>query len=159
MPRIELETRIQSTLDICFDLARSIDLHKLSTARTNEQAIAGVTSGLIGLHESVTWEATHCGIRQRLTSLITACERPFHLRDEMVKGAFKSFAHDHYFESHNGLVLMRDVFVFESPFGVFGRIFNKLKLTDYMTEFLEERNRTIKECAETDKWKALLISK
>lgn len=28
MPRIELVTEINSTIDICFDLARSIDLHE-----------------------------------------------------------------------------------------------------------------------------------
>ena len=68
MPKIELTTNIKSTIEICFDLATSIDLHKLSTSGTQEQAIAGITRGLIKLNESVTWEATHFGIRQQLTS-------------------------------------------------------------------------------------------
>ncbi len=159
MPKIEIETRIKSTLEICFDLSRSIDLHKISTAQTNEQAIAGVISGLIGLGETVTWEATHFGLKQRLTSKITAYNRPFHFRDEQVKGAFQSFAHDHYFELDNGLVIMKDVFEFQSPFGVLGKFFNNLVLTNYMTKLLKERNEVIKEFVETDKWKVLLSEK
>ena len=51
MPKIELKTEINSTLEICFDLSRSIDLHKISTAKTNEEAIEGTTSGLINLNK------------------------------------------------------------------------------------------------------------
>ncbi|MFC6102807.1 SRPBCC family protein [Olivibacter domesticus] len=48
MPVIELTTLIDADINICFDLARSIDLHTISTKKTKEQAIAGVTTGLIG---------------------------------------------------------------------------------------------------------------
>ena len=54
MPRIKLETKIRASKEIVFDLSRSIDLHKLSTSQTNEEAIAGKTEGLIGLNEWVT---------------------------------------------------------------------------------------------------------
>ncbi|EAR12565.1 hypothetical protein PI23P_08065 [Polaribacter irgensii 23-P] len=47
MPRIEIRTKIKSKKEIVFDLSRSIDLHKISTEQTNEQAIAGKISGLI----------------------------------------------------------------------------------------------------------------
>ena len=82
MPKIELITSIRSTPEICFDLSRSIDLHQISTAKTNEKAIAGIITGLINLGETVTWEATHFGITQKLTSKITAFKRPFHFRDD-----------------------------------------------------------------------------
>ena len=82
MPRIELETEIKSTLEICFDLSRSIDLHRLSTAKTSEQAIAGTTKGLLNLNEWVTWQATHFGIRQKLTSKITSFDRPNFFEDD-----------------------------------------------------------------------------
>ena len=159
MPKIEIETRIKSTLEICFDLSRSIDLHKISTAQTNEQAIAGVISGLMGLGETVTWEATHFGVKQQLTSKITAYNRPFHFRDEQVRGVFQSFVHDHSFELNNGFVIMQDVFEFQSPFSVLGKILNKLILTNYMTKLLKERDEVIKDFAETDKWKVLLDGK
>ncbi|HTM97818.1 MAG TPA: SRPBCC family protein [Pedobacter sp.] len=158
MPKIELITEINSTIELCFDLARSIDLHKISTSKTNEQAISGTTSGLIGLNEFVTWQATHFGIRQELTSKITAFERPYYFVDEQVKGAFKSIYHEHKFEHVPGKVIMRDIFKFESPYGVFGQLFNKLVLTNYLKKLLTDRNRIIKEFAETDKWRSLIIN-
>lgn len=93
MPRIELQTKIKADRNIVFDLSRSIDLHKISTEQTNEQAISGKTSGLIGMGESITWRAKHFGIYQNLTSKITKYNRPIVFVDEMVKGIFKEFKH------------------------------------------------------------------
>lgn len=157
MPKIELETIVDAPIEVCFDLSRSIDLHQITTAKTNERAIAGTTKGLIGLNEQVTWQATHFGVRQKLTSNITAYDRPFYFRDEQLKGAFKSFYHEHIFEEQDGKVLMKDIFQFESPFGIFGHIFNKLILTEYMKDFLLERNLVIKDYAESGKWRSLLV--
>ncbi len=153
MPVIKLEILIKSDINTCFDLSRSIDLHQISTAHTNEKAIAGRTSGLIELNEFVTWQATHFGVRQKLTSKITAFDRPYHFRDEMVKGAFKFIIHDHYFESQGDSVMMKDTFHFQSPLGFVGRLIDKFILTDYLTNLLVRRNNLIKEFAETEKWK------
>ena len=156
MPTIELITEINSTLAICFDLSRSIDLHKISTAGTNEQAIAGKTSGLITLKESVTWQATHFGIRQKLCSHITAYTRPYYFVDEQIKGAFKSIRHEHFFEQVAGKVIMKDRFAFETPLGPLGKLFNRLVLTRYMERFLINRNAVIKDFAESAKWQTVL---
>jgi len=156
MPIIELEIEIKGNIQTCFDLARSIDFHQISTSKTNEKAINGRTSGLIELGEFVTWQATHFGVNQKLTSKITALESPFHFRDEQVKGAFKYIIHDHYFEQKGEIVAMKDVFKFQSPIGFIGRLFDKLVLTNYLTKFLIERNNLIKEFAETEKWKVVL---
>lgn len=51
MPILRLRTEIHSERALVFDLSRSIDLHRLSTAHTHETAIAGKTNGLIGLNE------------------------------------------------------------------------------------------------------------
>jgi ligand-binding SRPBCC domain-containing protein len=159
MPKIELTTEIHSTIEICFDLSRSIDLHKISTQQTNEQAIAGTTSGLIELNEFVTWQARHFGIRQKLTSKITAFERPTYFKDEQQKGVFKYLYHEHKFEQVGDKVIMNDIFEFQSPFGIFGKIFNELILTKYLRKLLIDRNNVIKDFAETDKWKTLLNGK
>ncbi|HVS94493.1 MAG TPA: SRPBCC family protein [Mucilaginibacter sp.] len=148
MPKIELKTEINAPIEIVFDLARSIDLHIKSTKHTGEKAIAGKISGLIGLGEAVTWRAKHFGIWQNLTSKITEYDRPNYFVDELVEGAFKSFRHEHRFSEANGHTIMKDIFVFESPLGVFGRLFNLLVLTRYMTRLLKERNRVIKKAAE-----------
>jgi ligand-binding SRPBCC domain-containing protein len=158
MPLIELETWINAPPEICFDLSRSIDLHQLSTAKTREKAIAGVISGLIGSDETVTWEATHLGIRQRLTSKITQFERPFHFRDAQVKGAFSYFTHDHYFTDRENGTLMRDRFEYAAPFGLFGKAFGSLYLTGYLKGFLTDRNAIIKHCAESGEWRSFLSS-
>ena len=156
MPLIELQTEINSTIEICFDLSRSIDLHKISTAKTNETAINGITKGLIGYDQFVTWQARHFGIKQKLTTKITEYNRPFHFCDEQIKGVFKKIKHDHFFVVLNDKVLMTDKFLFESPFGILGNIFNQLILTNYLRKFLVERNDIIKDFAESDKWKQLL---
>ncbi|HEY8561177.1 MAG TPA: SRPBCC family protein [Pyrinomonadaceae bacterium] len=98
MPVIKIEIVINAPIERVFDLARCIDLHEQTMAKTDEKAIGGVTKGLINLDESVTWQATHFGVRQKLTSKITKFDRPFYFRDVMIKGAFKRFTHDHFFE-------------------------------------------------------------
>ena len=156
MPKIELKTEIKAERNIVFDLSRSIDLHKISTEQTNEEAIAGITSGLIGMNESVTWRAKHFGIYQKLTSKITEFDRPNYFADEMVKGAFSGFKHEHHFAESNGGTLMTDFFDYKSPFGILGKLADKLFLKKYMTELLTERNRIVKEFAESDKWKEVI---
>lgn len=128
----------------------------ISTKHTSERAVAGKTSGLIELGETVTWLAKHYGFTQRLTSKITAYEFPNHFTDEMVKGAFKSFKHEHLFDESEEKNLMIDIFNFETPFGLFGRLFNSLTLTNHMQKLLAKRNEMIKDFAETDKWKDVL---
>ena len=148
MPIIQLETYINAPVERCFDLARSIDLHTDSMKHTGEQAIAGRTHGLIEPGETVTWRARHFGIWQTLTSKITQFDYPNSFTDEMVSGAFKSFKHQHRFQQVNGQTLMTDVFTFEAPFGLLGRLANFLFLRRYMTRLLEIRNETIKQTVE-----------
>ena len=151
MPKIELTTIINASIDLCFDLSRSIDLHQISTADTNEKAVDGLTSGLIGFNEFVTWQATHFGIKQKLTSKITAYTKPFYFRDEQQRGAFKFIIHDHYFTMIHDKVIMKDVFNFQSSFGFLGKLFDQLVLNNYLKKLLTQRNTVIKEYAETEK--------
>ncbi|MGL5095018.1 MAG: SRPBCC family protein, partial [Planctomycetia bacterium] len=135
-------------IERCFDLARDLDFHVRSLERTRERAVAGRTTGLIGLGESVTWEACHLGVRQRLTAKITAFDRPTHFRDEMTAGAFRSFVHDHRFAEVDGKTVMIDDVVFATPFGPIGRLVDRLYLTGYMRRLLEGRGQAIKVEAE-----------
>ena len=124
-----------------------------STAHTGERAVAGVMSGLMALGQEVTWRARHFGIWQHLTSHITAFERPFHFRDSLVRGAFRRFDHDHFFAQRGEITVMRDVFDFQSPFGILGRIANRLFLIGYMRRLLLTRHALIKTVAETEQWR------
>jgi ligand-binding SRPBCC domain-containing protein len=110
MPEIVLSTHIAASPEVVFDLSRSIDLHVESTAQTNERAVAGCTTGLIALGEEVTWEASHFGLRQQLSTRIVQFDRPHHFRDTMVSGVFRRFDHDHNFEATGQQTLMTDTF-------------------------------------------------
>jgi ligand-binding SRPBCC domain-containing protein len=153
---LELTMFVDAPPERVFDLARSIDLHRLSMEHTREEAIAGRTSGLIGLGETVTWRARHLGVRQRLTVRITGYERPRWFRDEMVRGAFATMVHDHHFAPARGGTEMRDVFRFAAPLGPLGRLAERLVLRGYMTRLLEARNAAIRRAAEGDDWRGLL---
>jgi len=158
MPKIELTTTIKtSQIELVFDLIRSIDLHKISTKNSKEKAIAGKISGLISLGETVTWRAKHFGVTQNLTSKVTDYSYPTFFADEMQKGAFKAFRHEHYLTlDDRGVVIVKDVFDYQSPLGILGKLADFLFLKKYMTNFLIERNKVIKEYAESEKWKEVL---
>ena len=148
MPIIELLTSINAARELCFDLTRDIELHIRSTQGTGELAVSGVTTGLMKLGEEVTWEATHFGVRQKLTSRITRYDRPGHFRDSQVRGAFHRFDHDHFFTVESDGTMMRDVFDYESPFGLLGRLADRWFLRSYMTKLLKNRALVIKAAAE-----------
>lgn len=157
--RIELSTAIAAPVERCFDLARSIDLHMASTDGTGERAIAGVTSGLIGPGQEVTWSGRHFGLRVTHTSRITAYERPGYFQDSMMRGMFRSFCHDHYFEVDGRGAVMRDVMEFGAPFGPLGKVVERLLLDRHMRRLLARRNQMIKRTAEGDEWRRYLGSK
>jgi ligand-binding SRPBCC domain-containing protein len=146
MSTIHLTTFIAAPIERVFDLSRSIDLHKISTAHTDEEAVAGVTTGLINKNETVTWKAKHLFKTRLFTSIIT----------EMQKGDFKSVKHEHYFKQVDNGTIMIDLFNFESPYGIIGNCFNVIYLKNYLQKLIVQRNVVIKEFAETEKWKAIL---
>jgi hypothetical protein len=53
--------------------------------------------------------------------------------------------------------IMIDLIYFETPYGAVGKWFNLLYFTRYMRNLIEQRNKTIKEFAESEKWKKLLV--
>lgn len=148
MTTINLITKINAPKQIVFDLARNIDIHKISTSQTNEIAIAGVTSGLINHNETVTWHGKHFGFYLTHKSIISAMEIPNYFVDEMKEGKFKSFKHEHSFVEKNGKTVMIDNLIYETPFGIFGKLFDKFLLKNYLTDFITKRNSILKNLAE-----------
>lgn len=148
VPTIRLETLIRAPTERCFDLSVDVDVHQSAVPATGERAVGGTTSGRMGLGDEVTWEARHLGKMRRLTSRITAFDRPHCFVDEMESGAFKSFRHEHVFEPSGDSTLMVDVFDYESPLGPLGKVADVVFLRRYMTALLETRNRHIKALAE-----------
>ena len=156
MAVIEIETAIDAPKERVFDLARSIDAHQDSTESTGERAVAGVTSGLLGPEEEVTWEARHLGVKQRLRVKMTRFDRPHYFQDIMLQGAFSRMQHDHRFAERDGKTVMSDRFEFESPLGFLGRLVDRVFLTSYMRRFIVRRNAVLKQAAESDAWKKYL---
>lgn len=144
VPSFLLTTRVAAPIEQCFALSLSIDAHTGSMSPAAEQAVAGVTSGEIGPGETVTWSARHFGIRFRLTSRITEYVRPTRFVDEQVAGPFKHWWHEHAFVADGDATVMIDRVHFEAPFGVFGRIVDRLVLARYMRNLIAQRNPWLK---------------
>jgi ligand-binding SRPBCC domain-containing protein len=156
MPTINVSLTVAAPAHRCFDLARSIEFHLKSTPGSGEVVVGGRRSGHMELHDTVTWRARHLGFNQNLTSQITAYERPRYFQDCQVRGAFRMFRHDHLFDAipdSPGLTRVTDVFTFESPLGLLGRLANTLFLTAYMTDFLTTRLEILKRAAESEEWR------
>jgi ligand-binding SRPBCC domain-containing protein len=148
MSHLELSTSIAAPIERCFDLSRNIDAHLGSMDFFRERAIGGVTSGLIGAGESVTWEAQHLGVRWRMTSTITEFEPPVRFVDEMQRGPFASFRHEHRFTPHGGTTTMLDAVDYRVPMGPLGAMADKVLLARYLRHVLEVRNDYLKRTAE-----------
>ncbi|HLO37761.1 MAG TPA: SRPBCC family protein [Lacibacter sp.] len=156
MPSIHITTFIAAPIDRVFDLSRHIGLHKISQQNNNEEAIGGVTSGLIKQGEFVTWKAKHLFKTRMMTIKITEMKSPDYFEDIMERGDFISYTHKHHFKQVNNGTIMIDELAFETPYGSVGKIFNRIYLTSYMKSLVEQRNNTIREYAESTKWQALL---
>ncbi|MEV7454349.1 SRPBCC family protein [Pseudarthrobacter oxydans] len=124
-----------------FDLARSIDVHVESQKGSGERAVAGVTSGLVGEGQEVTWRARHFGIPLTMTSRVTQVDFPRSFTDEQVRGPFRSFRHVHEFEATPGGCIMTDRVEFAAPFGLLGRAAGKLVLRPYLQRLIRDRGR------------------
>ncbi len=141
---IKLTTILNAPIDKVFDLSRDIDFHQKSASQTNETAIGGVISGLINFGESVKWRGKHFGLYLEHTSKITEFERPLKFTDVMTKGHFTYFAHQHFFESLEDGTLMIDILTYRTPYGIFGKLFNRFFLKKHLTNFLKHRNFQLK---------------
>ena len=149
MTKLVLHTHIKAPIELCFDLARSIDVHKISAGKTRETAIRGRTQGLAMNGDHITWEATHFFVRQELTVKMTGFARPYYFSDSMVKGAFVSLHHIHRFQEVDSGTIMTDQFEYQVPYGLLGRLFDTLVLKRYLSHFLRKRNQILKNTAES----------
>ncbi len=157
MPLILLHTEIAAPVERCFDLARSMEVHVLSMTASNERIVSGKKSGLIEVGETVTFRAKHFGITQEHTGELAEMNRPDFFVDTMLSGTFKSLRHKHIFIEKGNGTIMKDEFFYESPLGVLGKIADALFLKKYLEKILTERNAFIKNCAESNEWKTILV--
>jgi ligand-binding SRPBCC domain-containing protein len=148
MTTIKITTHYFAPIETVFNTNRNIDIHQQSASKTKEVAIAGITSGLINKNETVTWKGKHFGVYLTHQSLISEMIFPTYFVDEQLKGQFKSFKHQHFFEQKENYVEVTDVLEYETPFGIFGQLFDKLLLKNHLTNFIIHRNTVLKNLAE-----------
>lgn len=148
MPLIHLTTFIKASAKTVFDLSRSVDLHLQSMNEFEEKVVEGKKSGYLELGDEIVWEAKHLYKKRSLKIKITALDFPHYFCDEQIRGDFKKLKHQHFFKPcENGTIII-DYFYFEAPYGVLGKMIDKVYLTRYMRRLLENRNCVIKTLAE-----------
>lgn len=133
-----IETRSSHTPEALFDISLSIDAHLEAFAASRESAVAGVTSGHIGMGETVTWRARHFGLWFVLTSKVTSLERPVRFVDEQVEGPFRVFVHEHRFRTEGCWTVMTDTVTVGSP--VFGLLIDRMVLEPHLRRLITRRN-------------------
>lgn len=146
--RFEHETLIDAPPEVVFDLSLDIDAHRSSMSASNERAVAGVTTGRIGLGQTVSWRATHFGIPFTMTSKVTALERPRRFVDEQVRGPFRSFHHEHLFKHGDGGTRMVDRIRFDAPLGPIGRVVEWAVFASYLKKLIAVSAKYLKAEAE-----------
>jgi ligand-binding SRPBCC domain-containing protein len=145
MTRIEASIAIRAPIATVFDAERDVSFHIFTQSHRGERAISGVTSGLLRLDDEVEWEAFHFGIRQHLRVRISEMNPPFYFKDEIIKGIFNSFSHEHHFSEIDAAnTLKKDIIKFSAPFGPLGLIAEQVFLRRYMTKFIERKNSDFK---------------
>ena len=155
MAYIHLTTFIEAPCERVFDLSRHVSVHKQSMTKYKETIVNSI-SGLMELNDEVIWKARHLFKERFLTMKISAMKKPGYFSDEQKKGDFKMMKHEHYFKPVTNGTLMIDQFTYELPFGVIGKLTNKLYLEKYLRKLLSERNAVIKQIAESNQWKQYL---
>ena len=148
MTTIKITTNYFAPIETIFNTNRNIDIHQQSASKTKEIAIAGITSGLINKKETVTWKGKHFGVYLTYQSLISEMIFLTYFVDEQLNGKFKSFKHQHFFEQKENYVEVTDILEYETPFGIFGQLFDKLLLKKHLTNFIIHRNTVLKNLAE-----------
>ena len=146
---VHVSIDIAAPIERCFDLARDVDAHVRSAADTGERVVDGKRTGLLELGDTVTFEAKHLGVRQRLSAVISAFDRPNYFQDRMTAGAFKSLEHNHHFAANaDGSTHMVDKLRFQVPYGPLGWMIGRWIVAPHLRKFLIGRGEWLKAAAE-----------
>lgn len=159
MPTIHITSFAAAPAEIVYDLSRNASLQKISLDKEGKQPVAGITSGLLNSDDFITWKGKHLFKTRIFSSKITEMKEPGHFINKMTKGDFLSFEHHHFFkEAVNGTIII-DIIYYEMPFGIIGRLVDRFYMYKHLEKLIHLHNNTIREYAESDKWRALLSNR
>jgi len=158
MPRIHLTTFIAAPADRVFDLSRNIAVYKSAFNNRKEMLSSGAASNLVNHGETIILHAKHFGKTRNITLRITALEKPSSFTEEQVKGDLENYLHEHHFKQVDNGTIMIDIIEFGPPRDIAAKVFGKFFLKKYIENILIKRNESIKQYAETEKWRAVLTA-
>jgi ligand-binding SRPBCC domain-containing protein len=98
------------------------------------------------------------GVPFSWTTRITAWEPPTRFVDEQLSGPFRSWVHEHTFESHNGRTLARDHVRYQVPGGA---LVNRLFVRRDLERIFDHRQKVLRRLADPlrDRTEAALTAK
>ena len=156
MPTIHLTTFIAAPIDRVFDLSRNLSIYKLLMKDREEKFSSGAASSLINHGETITFMVKHFGRTRIVTTRVTDLKKPISFVQEQVNGDLILFKHEQHFKSIENGTIMIDMLDFEGPRDVIGKILGKVYLKKYLEKYLHNRNKLIRQYAESEKWRVVL---
>jgi ligand-binding SRPBCC domain-containing protein len=157
MPTIHLTTFIAAPASVVFDLSRHVSVHKEAYTPNKIDAVAGTRFGLLEKSETITWKSYHL-FKERLQRIkVVEMIKPEMYVEVQLQGDLVAFRHEHHFKPIDNGMLMIDLLTYEFPYGQLGKLFNAVYFNQYMESYLHQKINTIKNFAETERWKKLLI--
>ncbi|KUL41396.1 SRPBCC family protein [Actinoplanes awajinensis] len=146
---MEVVSVVNAAPGTVFDLELDVDVHAASLAGSRETATTAAGRRRLGLGDEVTFRARHLGVWWRMTSRITAYDRPRRFVDEQTRGPFRSMRHEHCFENlGDGRTRMTDRMTVRAPLGALGAVVTRIVLTPYLKRLLKKRSVHIAHLAE-----------
>lgn len=146
---IEVVTDIGAAPSVVFDLELDVDVHAASLPTSGERASTSSGRRHLRLGDEVTFHARHFALPWRMTSRVTAHERPHRFVDEQTRGPFRSLHHEHLFEDLGADgTRMTDRMSITAPAGPLGVVLTRLVLAPYLHHLLRQRAAHVKQAAE-----------
>jgi ligand-binding SRPBCC domain-containing protein len=153
MPLIKLTTFIAAPVERVFDLSRNVSLTKQALLANNILTTGQKTAGLLAEGESVTLQFKLLFKERNWKLELTKMAKPEMYIEEQVKGFLKFYKHSHYFKPcENGSFLIDEI-SYELKKGLAGEVVDKLVFKNYLLKLLNIKNTSIKQVAESNRWK------
>ncbi len=85
------------------------------------------------------------GIKMNWTTEITHVKEHKYFIDVQQEGPYSFWHHQHHFQENKNGILMTDILTYKPPFGIFGRIANKLIIETKLNQIFDYRIKKMEE--------------
>ena len=153
---IHITNFIAAPSETLFDLSRHILLQKKAMEKIGGRQVRGISSGLLSGQDAVLWSIPFIKREILFTLKITDTSPGVFLQEEMIQGPFESLKHLRHFKKIQNGTLVIDEIYYTLPKKVWAPWADRLWVNGKLHDLLKERNKILKEYAESNKWKAWL---